>query len=79
MAKLSPEAISVELYAENSAGEAIVEPMERITCLNQEKSTFFYQAKVAAMLPVDNYTVRVVPFYTGAKVPLEEKAILWQR
>jgi len=79
LAKLSPEAISVELYAENSAGEAIVEPMERITCLNQEKSTFFYQAKVAAMLPVDNYTVRVVPFYTGAKVPLEEKAILWQR
>ena len=40
---------------------------------------YAYSASVPATRPASDYTPRVVPFGTGAFVPLEANQILWQR
>jgi starch phosphorylase len=38
-----------------------------------------YAADVPASRPLSDYTPRIIPSYSGAKVPLEDGHILWFR
>jgi len=40
---------------------------------------YAYQARVSAARPPGDYTLRVIPQFTGVAVPLETARILWQR
>jgi len=78
---LSPEAVSVELYAEPL--EAGAEP-ERITMsrgkpLPGTVNGYLYTAAVSTPRPADDYTPRIVPCHQEAMVPLENNHILWYR
>jgi len=37
------------------------------------------RAQVPSIRPAADYTARVIPYYEGVSVPLEEAHILWQR
>jgi starch phosphorylase len=40
---------------------------------------YVYSAAVPSSRPQKDYTARLIPYYDGASVPLEEGRILWQR
>jgi glycogen phosphorylase len=76
---IDPGTLRVELYADAPAGG---------TALRQEMSYFggsegaagSYRccATVPARRPASDYRVRVIPFFAGLAIPLEEAHILWQ-
>lgn len=77
---LSPEEIKVELYADKRDGNG-AEKVE-MTCLagmTTAQSLYLYRTKIPAKRPAEEYTARVISQLAGAKIPLEEPNILWQR
>ena len=79
LGEVSPEHVSVELYAEGpDDGEA-----ERIKAMRGAplvgSKGFSYSVSVPSTRPAEDYTLRIVPDYPGAAVPLEDSHILWQR
>ena len=75
---VSPEAISVELFASGEKGtDPVLQTMKRGEPLVGGASGFTYTASIAAHRPVADYTPRVVPQHEGAFVPLEAPFILW--
>jgi starch phosphorylase len=77
--ELDPEAVRVELYADglNGAGP-LRQPMQRGEPLIGSANAFLYVASVPASRPASDYTPRVVPYKTGASVPLEAPFIRWR-
>ena len=68
----------VELYADGEAGGAPERhAMARVAKI--DAGGYRYEARIAASRPVSHYTPRVVPFHPAASVPLEARAIRWQR
>ena len=77
---LSPQSISVELYAEGSGdSSAFRAAMRHVDDAGQQDGDHLYSATVPSNRPASDYTARVVPYYPGANVPLEAAHILWQR
>lgn len=79
---VDPEAVRVELYSEERAGEEtgpIVRDMKRGDRLVGTESGYVYTATAPATRPGDAYTARVVPHRPGVSVPLETGLILWQK
>jgi starch phosphorylase len=77
--ELDPEAVRVELYADEHQGnEAVRHTMQRGDPLVGSTNGFFYVATVAATRPASDYTPRVVPYKAGAAVPLEAPFICWR-
>lgn len=73
-------AVSVELYADPVGGDGPVrESMQRDHELIGSRGGYAYVASVPATRSANDYTPRVVPFKTGASVPLEASYIVWQR
>jgi len=73
---LDPMSVRVELYADGADGGPPVRwPMEPA----HAKGACLYCVQVPADRPVRDYTPRIVPYYEGLAVPLEESHILWQR
>ncbi|MBA3814928.1 MAG: alpha-glucan family phosphorylase [Parachlamydiaceae bacterium] len=66
---LDPNVVKVELFA-NGSNESF--PMI------QEKVNNYY-ADIAAVRPITDFTIRVIPYFPGVAVPLENNQILWQR
>ena len=79
--ELDPEAVRVELYADpqQDGDEPVRQPMVRGQALVGSTGGYVYAANVPASRPAGYYTPRVVPYKTGAFVPLESAQILWQR
>jgi starch phosphorylase len=76
---LDPEAVHVELYADGvNGGDPFRQEMKRVWKLEGADGSFVYRASVPSARPSTDYTARVVPFYSGASVPLEAAFILWQ-
>lgn len=69
---LSPQAIKVELY-NNGTG---AQEMKLVKQLSGD--LYLYQVSVPSKLPASAYTARIIPFFPGAKIPLEAPYILWQ-
>jgi starch phosphorylase len=72
--------VRVELYADSGDGGP---PL--ITAMTEQDGTepaggwLVYAAQVPASRPASDYTPRIVPSYSGAKLPLENAGILWFR
>jgi starch phosphorylase len=76
---LSPEAVKVELYAEELNGAAPArEEMTRGEPLVGAANGFTYTARIPATRPAADYTPRLIPAHQGASVPLEAPFILWE-
>ena len=77
---LDPSAVRVELYADGASGDGPVrQKMERVRQLEGAGSGYAYRARVPAIRPAADYTVRVIPHHAGVAIPLEAARILWQR
>ena len=78
--EVNADAVRVELYADPSdGGQPIRQAMQRGHELLGSQGGYAYSAAVPAARPASDYTARVIPFATGAVVPLEANQILWQR
>jgi starch phosphorylase len=76
---LDPEMVRVELYADGASGNApIQQEMQRVDQLAAETGCHIYTLSVSASRPAADYTARVIPYFAGVAVPLEEGRILWQ-
>jgi starch phosphorylase len=75
-----PDAVHVELYADNSNTESQATfVMNRDQQLVGAENGYIYKSQVPTTRPPGDFTARIVPHFTGAAIPLEESHILWQR
>lgn len=76
--ELDPNSVRVELYAEGvSGGAPVAQEMNHGRQL--EGGGCVYATHVPATRASTDYTVRVIPRFPGAAVPLEATQILWRR
>ncbi len=79
LGNLNPNGVQVELYANGvNDDESERQEMKRSQSL-VEAHGYVYSAQTPSTRPATDYTVRVIPKYTGIAVPLETARILWQR
>jgi starch phosphorylase len=77
---IAPDAVHVELYADKSNGESQAKIiMSRDQQLVGAENGYIYKGQVPMTRPSGDFTARIIPYFTGAAVPLEEAHILWQR
>ena len=77
---LLPQAVRVELYAEGISGGA--SERQEMQCVRQlvgAAGGYVYSVAVSAARPAADYTARVIPYFEGVAIPLENARILWQR
>ena len=76
---LDPKMIKIELYAEGLEGKgSVVQELKILRQLPGDVCTYEYQGFVPDNRPAAHYTARVIPYFPGVSVPLEESEILWQ-
>jgi len=77
---LDPDAVRVELYADGiNGGSPIRQEMKRVRRLAGPLDGSTYRATASTNRPATDYTPRIMPYRSGAAVPLETAHILWQR
>ena len=75
--RVDPGAVQVELFAEESTGRAVRRPMARRDKLPDREGGYVFKAQVPATRPAGDFTPRLIPYFSGAAVPLETPLILW--
>ena len=76
---LDSRAMRVELYADGVMGDApVMQDMSQIREQNDGASGAIYSAAISAARPTQDYSVRVIPFFEGVAIPLEDARILWK-
>ena len=76
--RLHPDAVRVELFANGQNGaEPVRKPMDKGSELPD--GGILYSACVEPTRDANDFTPRIVPYHTGASLPLEASQILWQR
>ncbi len=76
--ELDPEAVKVELYAEGqNGGPPVRQPMQRGERLVGSANGFNYAVRLPVTRPAADYTPRLIPYHSGASIPLETSFILW--
>ena len=77
---LDAKDVRVELYADAlNTGVPVRQEMKPLHPLAGASGGYLYSASVPAARSPADYTVRVMPYYDGVAVPLENARILWQR
>jgi starch phosphorylase len=77
---LDPKAVRVELYADSVNGnDPVRQEMKRLRQLTGSSGVHVYSAAVSASRPATDYTTRVIPYFAGVVIPLEDARVLWQR
>lgn len=72
--------IKVELFADEVNGHKHVRyEMKYLHKLADAINIFVYSAAVSAKRPAEDYTPRIIPYFSGVNVPLENAQILWQK
>ncbi len=78
--EIDPDSVRVELFVQGSNGDRPqLIPMLRDQPLVGAVNGFNYVARVPASRPASDYTPRLVPYHSDARVPMEANEILWQR
>ena len=83
LSEIAADAVRVELYANGSGSDSpVVEIMVRnepaeVPAANRQGNSL-YTASVSSSRPASDYTARIVPYHTEARVPLEVAQILWE-
>ncbi|MDA3878589.1 MAG: hypothetical protein PF483_16095 [Halothiobacillus sp.] len=76
---LNPNAVRVELYADGVNGASPEkQEMKRILQPETASAGTEYHAVVSSTRPATDYTARVIPYFDGVTIPLEDQRILWQ-
>jgi glycogen phosphorylase len=77
---ISPDAVHVELYAEDSNS---LNPVQLEMNLDRQlvgaEHGYLYKTQTPASRPPGDFTVRIVPYHPGVAIPLEDAHIQWQR
>jgi glycogen phosphorylase len=69
-----------ELSANGTNGNAPVrDKMTRGETIPGSVNAYIYSTSLPATRPAVDYTPRIIPFFAGITVPLEEGRILWQK
>jgi glycogen phosphorylase len=76
---LDPDAVRVELYADGVNGADPVKQEMNIVETKSGSQVTKYQAFVPSASPPADYTARLMPYFDGVAIPLENQRILWQR
>ncbi|HVB80673.1 MAG TPA: alpha-glucan family phosphorylase [Candidatus Binataceae bacterium] len=81
LGELRADWVCVQLYAASRRDEEppFVSEMTRTDDTDPSTGWRIYAAEVPASRPASDYTPRIVPRYSGARIPLEEAHILWFR
>ena len=80
LADLDPKALQVELYADGiNDSVSVTQEMKLLHALNGATGSYVYSAAVPSSRPPSDYTARLIPYFDGIAIPLEENLILWQR
>jgi len=80
LGEIRPEWVRIELYADPINGEPpFVAEMKQSGGVESSLGVRMYAGDVPASRLPSDYTPRIVPSYSGAKIPLEEAHILWFR
>lgn len=77
---LDPQTVRVELYADG--GQAVPPVRQEMTRLGPAANLSggqIYSATVSADRRASEFTTRVMPYFAGVAVPLEESRICWQK
>jgi starch phosphorylase len=78
--ELDMNSVRVELYADGvNGGPPLLHQMKRLRPLPGNAGGYVYGVDVSVARPATDYTVRAIPCFSGAAVPLEAGQILWQR
>ncbi|MFA7059838.1 MAG: alpha-glucan family phosphorylase [Pedobacter sp.] len=77
---IGPDAVHVELFADKTDGES---PVRIAMICDQQlvgaENGYSYKGRVPTTRHYGDFTARIVPYFTGVAIPLEETHILWQR
>ncbi len=77
---LDPGAVRVELFANRGAdGNPVRFEMKRIRELAGATGLYLYDGFAPGDRPASDYTARIIPYFDGVSVPLEDVQIVWQR
>lgn len=78
LGEISPEQVSVELFAEaRGQSPAEVVPLRRGASAPGQENGYIFAGLVANTRPAGDYTVRVIPRHCDALLPTELPLILW--
>lgn len=76
---LTPQDISVELYADSdSEHDALRYVMDCDSVPTDKMGVYLYRLTVPALQALTNYTLRIIPCRDGVSIPLEVNHILWE-
>lgn len=75
---IDPNAVKVQLYSNIINGSSQIQELKRIRQLPVDPSTYVYSGAVSSSRPATDYTLRIIPSFEHASVPLEANYILWQ-
>jgi starch phosphorylase len=76
--ELDPKAVQVQLYAEPADdGKPEIHVMEIARTVSGAVNGYLYSARIPAHRPAEHYTPRIIPYFEGAAVPLENAKITW--
>ncbi|MCJ7465954.1 MAG: alpha-glucan family phosphorylase [Maribacter sp.] len=76
---ISPNDISVELFAEGINGSLSEIITMRLDPLADSQMEHTYRAQIHTTREASDYTARIIPSHEDISVPLENNLILWQR
>jgi starch phosphorylase len=80
LSTLDPKAVHVELFADSiDSGAPVRQEMKLIHPMNGATGGYIYSATVSSSRAPKDYTARLIPYFDGIAIPLEENRILWQR
>ncbi len=75
LGEIAPDSVQVQLYTDGENAQLeVMKPMEVIP---GSLNGYCYQAEVKTDRPHAEFTPRIVPFHSSAKVPTEANMILW--
>ncbi len=75
--RVDPQAVQVELFAEETEGQPWRQPMARGDKLPDREGAYVFTAPAPATRPAGDFTPRLIPYFPGVAVPLEISLILW--
>lgn len=77
---LCPDSVRIQLYADPiDGGPPFVSEMTQSCAAGSPTGWHTYTADAPASRPASDYTPRIIPSYSAAKIPLEDAHILWFR
>ena len=80
LGEIAPDEVVVQLYAEPRDGAApFLGEFRRGEAITGAANGHIYTGSAPATRPAEDYTVRIIPDYPGARIPAELPLILWQK